>query len=115
MSVMQQSGIPMPGVPRRRQPVIARRYVSIRGLVRGFLAAVAWTLAGAGIALAVVVVAALAMLRLTDIDGSSPTSLDSPDGLVASAALLPDASDFAAFERLSVLAHGHAVTVTVGS
>jgi hypothetical protein len=91
MSLMQQSSISMPGVLRRRQHVIARRHVSIRRLVRAFLAAVAWTLAGAGIALGVIVVAALAMLRLTDIDGSSSTSLDSPDGLVAAAALPRDA------------------------
>jgi hypothetical protein len=50
--------------------------------VRAFIAAVAWTLAGAGIALVVIVAAALALLRLTDMDGSSSASLDSPDGLV---------------------------------
>jgi hypothetical protein len=59
--------------------------------VRAFIAAVVWTLAGAGIALVVIVASALALLGLTDIDGSSSASLDSPDGLVA-AALAPEAT-----------------------
>jgi hypothetical protein len=93
MSVMQHSSISMPGALRRRQHVIAPRRISILGLVRAFLAALAWTLAGAGIALAVIIAAAFAMLRLADIDGTTTTSLDSSDGLVAAAALPRGATD----------------------
>jgi hypothetical protein len=53
--------------------------------VRAFIAAVVWTLAGAGIALALILAGAFAMLCLTDMDGSTSISLDSPDGLVAEA------------------------------
>lgn len=80
MSVMQQSSIPMPGFVRPGQRMVARHRIPT---VRAVIAAVAWTLAGAGIALLVIVAAALALLRLTDMDGSSSASLDSPDGLVA--------------------------------
>jgi hypothetical protein len=75
--------MPMSGATGQRYRVVARP----RGpsVVHAFIAAVAWTLAGAGIALAVIVAAAFAMLRLADIDGSSPTSLDNTDGFVAAA------------------------------
>jgi hypothetical protein len=81
----------MSGAIGQRHRVIARPRAlpRPRPILRAFIAAVAWTLAGAGIALAVIVAAAFAMLRLTDMDGSSSTTLDSPDGLVAEA-LPPD-------------------------
>jgi hypothetical protein len=98
MSVMQHSSIPMPGVLPRRQHLIAPSRISIVSLVRAFLAALAWTLAGAGIALAVIIAVAFTMLRLADIDDSSSASLDSPDGLVAAAVLPRDANDHKLWE-----------------
>jgi hypothetical protein len=54
-------------------------------IVRAFIAAVAWTLAGAGIALTLIVAVAFSMLRLTDVDGSFSDAIDSPASLVATA------------------------------
>jgi nitrate/nitrite transporter NarK len=83
MNITSQFSIPMSEAIGQRHGVAAQP----RGLpiVRTFIAAVAWTLAGAGIALALIVAAAFAMLCLTDMDGSSSTSVDSPAGLVAEA------------------------------
>jgi len=83
MNITSQVSMPMSGAVGQRYRVVApRRGTSI---VHTFIAAVAWTLAGAGIALAVIVAAAFAMLRLADMDGSSSTSLDNTDGIVAAA------------------------------
>jgi hypothetical protein len=82
MNITSQLSIPMSGVIGQRHDVAGRLRTLM--VVRAFIAAVAWTLAGAGIALAVIVAVAFTMLRLTDVDGSS-ISLDSPAALVAAA------------------------------
>jgi len=83
MNITSQVSMPMSGAMGQRYRVFVPRRGS--PVVRAFIAAVAWTLAGAGIALAVIVAMAFAMLRLADLDGSAATSLDNPDGLVAAA------------------------------
>jgi hypothetical protein len=61
MSVTQQASIPVPVILRHRRDHAGHHISS----VRSFIAAVAWVLAGAGIALVVIVASALAQLRVT--------------------------------------------------